>query len=76
MVGTRGRAINFFMNKFRKLGFIDYKGDLAEDQQLAPERRPARLAGASDCRGASRGVESSDGEAGAGAGAAARAGAR
>jgi len=28
MVGTTRSRINFFMNKFRKLGFIDYDGDL------------------------------------------------
>jgi CRP-like cAMP-binding protein len=27
MVGTTRSRINFFMNKFRKLGFIDYDGD-------------------------------------------------
>ena len=26
MVGTTRSRINFFMNKFRKLGFIDYNG--------------------------------------------------
>lgn len=28
MVGTTRPRINFFMNKFRKLGFIEYNGDL------------------------------------------------
>ena len=42
MVGTTRSRVNFFMNKFRKLGFIEYNGGL-EDQQLAPERRPPRL---------------------------------
>ncbi len=28
MVGTTRSRVNFFMNKFRKLGFIDYNGDL------------------------------------------------
>jgi len=27
MVGTTRPRVNFFMNKFRKLGLIDYKGD-------------------------------------------------
>src|SRR5256714_3539649 len=27
MVGTTRSRVNFFMNKFRKLGFIDYNGD-------------------------------------------------
>jgi hypothetical protein len=26
MVGTTRSRVNFFMNKFRKLGFIDYGG--------------------------------------------------
>jgi CRP-like cAMP-binding protein len=28
MVGTTRSRVNFFMNKFRKLGFIEYNGDL------------------------------------------------
>lgn len=28
MIGTTRSRVNFFMNKFRKLGFIDYNGDL------------------------------------------------
>jgi len=28
MVGTTRQRVNYFMNKFRKLGFIDYKGEL------------------------------------------------
>ena len=28
MVGTTRSHVNFFMNKFRKLGFIEYNGDL------------------------------------------------
>ena len=27
MVGTTRSRINYFMNRFRKLGFIDYKGE-------------------------------------------------
>jgi hypothetical protein len=27
MVGTTRSRVNFFMNKFRKLGFIDYNND-------------------------------------------------
>ena len=42
MVGTTRSRVNFFMNKFRKLGFIEYNGD-AQDQQLAAQHRPARL---------------------------------
>jgi hypothetical protein len=28
MVGTTRSRVNFFMNKFRKLGSIEYNGDL------------------------------------------------
>jgi CRP/FNR family cyclic AMP-dependent transcriptional regulator len=28
MVGTTRSRVSFFMNRFRKLGFIDYNGDL------------------------------------------------
>ena len=28
MVGTTRSRVNFFMNKFRKLGFIEYNGDI------------------------------------------------
>jgi CRP/FNR family cyclic AMP-dependent transcriptional regulator len=28
MIGTTRSRVNFFMNKFKKLGFIEYKGDL------------------------------------------------
>jgi len=28
MIGTTGSRVNFFMNKFRKLGFVDYNGEL------------------------------------------------
>jgi hypothetical protein len=28
MIGTARPSVNFFMNKFRKLGFIDYNGTL------------------------------------------------
>ncbi len=30
MVGTTRSRVNFFMNKFRKLGFIDYNEGLVE----------------------------------------------
>ena len=44
MVGTTRSRVNFFLNKFKKLGFIEYNGELPDqDQQLAAERRPARL---------------------------------
>jgi CRP-like cAMP-binding protein len=28
MIGTTRSRVNFFLNKFRKLGFIEYNGDL------------------------------------------------
>jgi CRP-like cAMP-binding protein len=34
MVGTTRPRINFFMNRFRKLGFIDYDGGLEVRQSL------------------------------------------
>ena len=40
--GTTRSRVNFFMNKFRKLGFIEYNGGL-QGEQLTAQRRPARL---------------------------------
>jgi len=34
MVGTTRPRVNFFMNKFRKLGLIDYKGDQSGELQV------------------------------------------
>jgi CRP/FNR family transcriptional regulator, cyclic AMP receptor protein len=34
MVGTTRSRVNFFMNKFRKLGFIDYNGALKINNAL------------------------------------------
>jgi hypothetical protein len=34
MVGTTRSRVNFFMNKFRKLGFIDYNGALTVHDAL------------------------------------------
>jgi CRP/FNR family cyclic AMP-dependent transcriptional regulator len=34
MVGTTRSRVNFFMNKFRRLGFIDYNGGLRIDNSL------------------------------------------
>lgn len=34
MVGTTRSRVNFFMNKFRRLGFIDYNGGLKVNQSL------------------------------------------
>lgn len=35
MVGTTQSRVSFFMNKFRRLGFIDYKGDLMIHSSLS-----------------------------------------
>ena len=42
MIGTTRSRVSFFMNKFRKMGFIEYNGGL-HVTQLAAEHRPARL---------------------------------
>jgi len=34
MVGTTRSRVNFFMNKFKRLGFIDYNGDLEAGVQI------------------------------------------
>jgi CRP/FNR family transcriptional regulator, cyclic AMP receptor protein len=34
MVGTTRSRVNFFMNKFRKLGFIEYNGGLKINNAL------------------------------------------
>jgi CRP/FNR family cyclic AMP-dependent transcriptional regulator len=34
MIGTTRSRVNFFMNKFRKLGFIDYNGGLRVNRSL------------------------------------------
>jgi CRP-like cAMP-binding protein len=34
MVGTTRSRVNFFMNKFRKLGFIEYNGGLTINSSL------------------------------------------
>jgi CRP/FNR family transcriptional regulator, cyclic AMP receptor protein len=34
MVGTTRSRVNFFMNKFRKLGFVEYNGDLRVHDSL------------------------------------------
>ncbi len=43
MIGTTRSRVSFFMNRFRKLGFIHYSGGL-QVPQLAAQRRSARLA--------------------------------
>jgi hypothetical protein len=34
MVGTTRSRINFFMNKFRDLGFIEYNGEIKVNSSL------------------------------------------
>jgi len=34
MIGTTRSRVSFFMNKFRKLGFIDYNGKLSVHSSL------------------------------------------
>jgi len=34
MVGTTRSRVNFFMNKFRKLGFIEYNGKITINKSL------------------------------------------
>ena len=34
MIGTTRSRVNFFMNKFRKLGFIEYNGELRVNNSL------------------------------------------
>jgi CRP/FNR family cyclic AMP-dependent transcriptional regulator len=34
MIGTTRPRVNFFMNRFRKLGFIDYNGELRVHSSL------------------------------------------
>jgi hypothetical protein len=43
-IGTTRSRVNFFMNRFRKLGFIDYNG--AQKIDNSPERRAPRLTSA------------------------------
>ena len=42
MIGATRSRVNIFMNKFRKLGFIEYNGGITINRSLL-ERRPARL---------------------------------
>jgi len=47
MIGTTRSRVNFFMNKFRRLGFIEYRRP--QDQQLVAQRRAPRLNCDSGC---------------------------
>src|SRR4029078_7850666 len=46
MVGTTRSRVSFFMNKFRKLGFIEYNGGLNVHSSLPHIVRPAEQASA------------------------------
>ena len=48
MIGTTRSRVNFFMNKFRKLGFIRLQRR-DPHQRFTPQRCPARLAPRSEC---------------------------
>jgi hypothetical protein len=51
MIGATRSKVSFFMNRFRKLGFIDYNGRILVDKSLLnvvlhdelPERRTGKL---------------------------------
>ena len=43
IIGTTRARVNFFMNKFRKLGFIDYDGGGLRGSQLIAPRGAPRL---------------------------------
>ena len=43
MIGTTRSWVSFFMNLFRKLGFIDYDGGSGLQVQLTCQRRSPRL---------------------------------
>jgi hypothetical protein len=34
MIGTTRSRVNFFMNKFRRLGFIQYDGEISVNDSL------------------------------------------
>jgi len=40
-IGTTGSRVSFFMNKFRKLGMIDYNGSIKLHSSLLNVVRPA-----------------------------------
>ena len=44
MIGTTRSRVSFFMNRFRKLGFIDYQaGDALQVHSSLPQHRSSRL---------------------------------
>ena len=62
MIGTTRSRVSFFMNRFRKLGFIEYNGRLKVHKSLLnavlldqiPERNPERPIGSASPRSASK----------------------
>src|SRR5688572_9581048 len=46
MVGTTRSRVKLFMNKFRKLGFIEYDDAGLKINNSLPQRRPSRRIGA------------------------------
>jgi CRP-like cAMP-binding protein len=62
MVGTTRSRVSFFMNRFRKLGFIEYNGRIKVHKSLLnavlldqiPERKPERPIGSDSPRSASK----------------------
>jgi CRP/FNR family transcriptional regulator, cyclic AMP receptor protein len=62
MIGTTRSRVSFFMNRFRKLGFIEYNGRIKVHKSLLnavlldhlPERNPERPTGPVNPRPASK----------------------
>jgi CRP/FNR family cyclic AMP-dependent transcriptional regulator len=62
MIGTTRSRVSFFMNRFRKLGFIEYNGRIKVHKSLLnavlldqmPERNPDRPIGSASSRSASK----------------------
>jgi len=42
MIGTTRGRVSFFMNRFRRLGFIEYNGNVASAQLPSQRRAPRR----------------------------------
>ena len=42
MVGTTRSRVNYFMNKFRKLGFIEYNGEIHVNDEVLPKIRTSQ----------------------------------
>jgi hypothetical protein len=62
MIGTTRSRVSFFMNRFRKLGFIEYNGRIKVHRSMLnailldrmPERNPDRPVGSARPRSASK----------------------